>query len=309
MVWAAVFDTARAESLVEAPQCETGISCAAQAVVSVLPIWPDDVTRSEEPEGSGVVVGENGLIATANHVIGPARRVLVRTMSGTVMPAKIVLRDPQTDIALLRVSAPIKAVRFAEHVDVGERGCAIGNAFGLDLSVTCGVVSAVQVSGVGFNLIEDFVQTDAAVNPGMSGGALVSENGELLGMLSAIFTKKSDSNIGVNFAVSARLLRRVMSDFAGDGKLDRIVPGLLVRPSLKPGETGLMGGLVVRVEDGTAEEKAGIQPGDILLSVNHRRIRRAGSYRAALALTPKGERVLFEILRNGEQKNIMVSYN
>ena len=143
------------------------------------------------------------MIATADHVIGPARKVFVRTVEGEDSTAEIVLRDAQTDIALLRLKNPLRPFEFSVEAATGEKTCAIGNSFGLDIAVTCGVVSTLQMSGAGFNQVEDFVQTDAAVNPGMSGGALVDESGKLVGMLSAIFTKKSDSNIGVNFAVSA----------------------------------------------------------------------------------------------------------
>ena len=224
-----------------ATQCETPLDCARHSVVSLLPLWPAGFTRNEEPEGSGIALGNGTLIATADHVLGPAKSARIRTLSGVIMEAQIVLRDPIADIALLKVPEKIKPFALEKPPMVGEAACAIGNSFGLDVSIACGVVSAKNVSGTGFNRVEDFVQTDAAVNPGMSGGALVNSKGELLGMLSAIFTRQSDANIGVNFAVSTRLLLRVVEDFEHDGLLSHTISNLLLRPadiSKSGGKTG-----------------------------------------------------------------------
>ena len=289
--------------------CRDKASCALQSVVSVLPLLPANVASGAEPEGSGIVVGNGRIVATANHVLGPAKRVMVRTSRGDVMAAKILLRDLPTDLALLEIDIALPALPLAESTDIGNPVCAIGNSFGLDLSLTCGVISALQVSGVGFNPVEDFVQTDAAVNPGMSGGALVDSTGAMIGLLSAIFTKKSDSNIGVNFAVSAQLLQTVLSSYQQYGRVVRVQPGLLVRPSLFPGETGTMGARVVRVENDRAEARAGLKVDDIVLSVGGRRIKRAGAYRAALALLPKGTTVPVTILRDNVQQTVSVRYN
>ena len=278
-----------------------------QSVVSVLPQWPANVPRSEEPEGSGVAVHDGSLIATADHVLGPAKKVRIRTADGQIDDAEIVLRDPQTDIALLRIDGKLQNLDNAiskTHVPTpADKACAIGNAFGLDISLTCGVISAVNVTGTGFNPIEDFIQTDAAVNPGMSGGALVDENGRLLGMLSAIFTKKSDSNIGVNFAVSNALLRQVTYDFLKDGKLDRPKSGILIKPS---GDGS--GGEVVRVAEASAEEKAGLRVGDILTKVNGRRFTRPGIYRRALAFVVGRPPLRVTIRRGGKELQLTINF-
>ncbi len=290
------------------PDCDNPAACARNSVVSVLPVWPPDKARSEEPEGSGVVVGDDGLIATANHVLGEARNVFVRSFSGKVVRAEILLRDQETDIALLKAVLNAPPAELAPAIVVGSKACAIGNGFGLGLSLTCGVVSAKQMSGVGFNRIEDFVQTDAAVNPGMSGGALVNDKGQLIGLLSAIFTKTSDSNIGVNFAVSAPLLMKVVADYQEHGRTVRIAPGLLLRPALKTGDTGLVGAQVMRVEVGSAEEAAGVQRGDIILFAGGRRIKRAGAYLAALALLQSGAPLELDIMRDGARKTIKITF-
>ena len=308
-LWLAIADACVDQVVARFPDCENNIACSRKSVVSLLPLWPKRASRSEEPEGSGIVVGDGKLIATADHIIGSAKEVLIRTFSGEVMDAEIVLRDAQTDIALLRTSMPLPPLSFSRPAMVGSLACALGNSFGLDVSVTCGVVSATQMSGVGFNRVEDFVQTDAAVNPGMSGGALLNENGQLLGMLSAIFTKKSDSNIGVNFAVSAELLQRTIEDYLDDGMLERVSPGVVVRPALMPGKTGTAGALVVRVKAKSAEEKAGILQGDIILFAGARRIKRAGAYAAALALLKKRASLTFDILRNKKRRKITVVFD
>ncbi len=289
--------------------CENEVSCARRSVVSVLPLWPANTPRGEEPEGSGIVVASGRLIATADHVIGAARKVLVRTISGEVVKADIVLRDAQTDIALLRVENPLQPFQYTGYSKVGTRACALGNGFGLDISVTCGVISAVQMSGLGFNRIEDFVQTDAAVNPGMSGGALVNSEGRLVGMLSAIFTKKSDSNVGVNFAVSTPLLQRTIEDFLDDGTLQRVASGILLKPALTTGEAGLAGAKVVRVVEGSSEAAAGVLADDIIVFAGKRRIKRAGAYLAALALLEKGDSLNLEILRMDERRNLTVRFD
>ncbi len=281
-IWAFLSVPAQAQISPLRP-CEPSVACSIQSVVSVLPQWPKNIRRTEEPEGSGVVVHDGSLIATSDHVLGPATKVQVRTADGQVDRAEIVFRDPKTDIALLKINGKLQRLDNAVSKKRGlprpaDKACAIGNAFGLGLSLTCGVISAINVTGTGFNQIEDFVQTDAAVNPGMSGGALVDEHGRLVGMLSAIFTKKSDSNIGVNFAVSRVLLQSVIRDYLDNGRLDRPTSGILIRPA---GDRS--GGEIVRVAQGSVESRAGLQVGDVITRISGRRFSRPGLYRRALA--------------------------
>jgi len=198
---------------VKADHAETAWRVASPSVVIVEPTWPGHkrpgfgAPKGTAPEGTGVAVLEAGLIVTAAHVVSRATSVTVRDEAGDRHPAKIVAVDVPADLALLRIEKPVKPVTIApERPATGAHVCVIGNAFGLDLSITCGIVSARQRSGIGFNRIEDFIQTDAAVNPGASGGALIDEQGRLVGLVSAIFTKESDANAGVNFAVSSDLL-------------------------------------------------------------------------------------------------------
>ncbi|MEP0456854.1 MAG: trypsin-like peptidase domain-containing protein, partial [Roseibium sp.] len=147
---------------------------ALASVVSVLPVWPGKAQGGggtppgAAPEGSGVVVGENGLVATAFHVIEPAERIDVRLADGRILPADLIGHDEASDIALLKVPENLPLLETALHPSLASRACVISNAYGLGLSVTCGVVSARHVSNAGFNAVEDFIQTDAAANPGSS---------------------------------------------------------------------------------------------------------------------------------------------
>ncbi len=186
---------------------------ASPSVVSVLPTWPGyekpgfGAPPGTAPEGSGVAVREAGLIVTAAHVVAQATSVQVRDHAGETHDAEIVAVDGAADLALLRVAAAIEPIGIAdEQPEYGAHVCIVSNAFGLGLSITCGIVSANRRSGIGFNSVEDFIQTDAAANPGTSGGALVDGHGRLVGLVTGIFTMESDANAGVNFATSIRLL-------------------------------------------------------------------------------------------------------
>lgn len=242
-----------------------GASAALRSVVALLPDWPADQRRTEEPEGSAVVVGEGGLLLTADHVIGAAKSVRIRLGDGSVHAAEIVHRDPETDLAVLRAGIELPALAAARDLEPASPVCALGNAFGLGISVTCGVVSATGRGGIGFNAVEDFVQTDAAVNPGASGGALVDAQGRLVGILSAIYTKSGDGDIGVNFAVSWALAGRVL-EAVREGRSPRRALGASLRPT-PPGP--LAAGLqVLSVREGSPAARAGLQTGDVILAVD-----------------------------------------
>jgi S1-C subfamily serine protease len=243
----------------------SGPATATRSVVALLPDWPASQPRTEEPEGSAVAVGEGGLLLTADHVIGAAKSVRIRLGDGSVHPAEIVHRDTETDLALLRANVDLPVLEAASDPQPASPACAIGNAFGLGVSVTCGVVSATGRGGIGFNAVEDFVQTDAAVNPGASGGALVDGQGRLVGILSAIYTKSGDGDIGVNFAVSEPLARRVVEVARSGGS-----PRRTLGASLRPTRAGpLAAGLrVLSVREDSPAARAGLQADDVILAVD-----------------------------------------
>ena len=191
-------------------------SAAAPSVVVIEPTWPGynrpgfGAPPGTAPAGTGIFIGtgdRSNHLVTAAHVITRATEIEIVTEDGMRHAAAVIAVDNQRDIAILETKLKRRPItlRLTDPA-IGEHGCAIGNSFGLGLSISCGVVSAIQRRQVGFNQIEDFVQTDAAINPGGSGGALVDADGRLIGMIDGIFTKEADIDAGVNFAVSVPLL-------------------------------------------------------------------------------------------------------
>ena len=191
-------------------------SAAAPSVVVIEPTWPGynrpgfGAPPGTAPAGTGIFIGtgdRSNHLVTAAHVITRATEIEIVTEDGMRHAAAVIAVDNQRDIAILETKLKRRPItlRLTDPA-IGEHGCAIGNSFGLGLSISCGVVSAIHRKQVGFNPIEDFVQTDAAINPGGSGGALVDADGRLIGMIDGIFTKEADIDAGVNFAVSVPLL-------------------------------------------------------------------------------------------------------
>ena len=277
----------------------------ANSVVTVMPQTGRSQRNLTEPEGTGVAIGTGNFIVTVDHVLAGANRVLLRKSDGSVIEAKIFLRDAASDLALLEVDELFPTVELAPVTDIGEDVCVYGNAFGLGMSLSCGIVSATDKRGIGFNHIEDFIQTDAAVNPGMSGAPLFNQAGKLAGLISAIFTKQSDGNLGVNFAASARLVSNFLKD-ATDGKIDRMKPGLIVQPAPLPGDTGIAAGLIKQIIPQSAEEAAGMKIGDLLLQAGPFQIRGQADYLAALALTEKGARIQLRFLRERIERTVEI---
>ena len=191
-------------------------SAAAPSLVVIEPTWPGynrpgfGAPPGTAPAGTGIFIGtgdRSSHLVTAAHVITRATEIEIVTEDGMRHAAAVIAVDNQRDIAILETKLKRRPItlRLTDPA-IGEHGCAIGNSFGLGLSISCGVVSAIHRKQIGFNPIEDFVQTDAAINPGGSGGALVDADGRLIGMIDGIFTKEADIDAGVNFAVSVPLL-------------------------------------------------------------------------------------------------------
>ncbi|MEL6582658.1 MAG: trypsin-like peptidase domain-containing protein [Pseudomonadota bacterium] len=283
---------------------------ALRSVVSVLPVWPNQpqggagARPGTAPEGSGVVLRPS-LIATAWHVIEPAERIDVRLAGGRILPAELVGHDAASDIALLSVNTDLVAFEIAPEPDLTDRACAIGNAFGLGLSITCGVVSAKAVTNAGFNAVEDFVQTDAATNPGVSGGALVDGEGRLVGMMSAIFASDADANIGINFAVSTELLLRVAEALVVDGEVAYPAPGWRLRLPQGAERETLAAPVIAELARGGPAQSAGFESGDVVITVGTRRTQSPRDVIAALAVQPRAaSAVEVELLRGGERLSL-----
>lgn len=299
----------------------TGLLCTAlparalppetlESVVSVLPLWPGKpqggagTEPGVAPEGSGIVMRADGIIVTAWHVVETADRIDVRLSDGRILPARLLGHDARTDIALLKIGAPVPAIAIANSPDLASKACVIGNAYGLGLSVTCGVVSALQVTNAGFNPIEDFIQTDAAANPGSSGGALVDDEGRLVGMMSAIFASSADTNIGINFAVSVQMLSRVAAAVLSDGEVDFGDPGWRLAHLERSELARTVGVRIVSVTDSGAAREAGLVAGDLLQEVGGRSVRSPRDAVTAIALQYPGRSFSVRVQR-GKDKLVL----
>ena len=277
---------------------------------------PDQpVERKTQSLGSGVIVdADRGLILTNNHVIANAVQVTVTLRDGRRLEAKIVGSDPETDVAVIKVPpGNLTALPLADSstLRVGDFVVAIGNPFGLGQTVTSGIVSALGRSGLGIEGYEDFIQTDASINPGNSGGALVNLRGELIGINTAIFSQDG-GNIGIGFAIPINMATQVMNQIVEKGKVDRGFVGVQLQdltPDLADafGVKELRGAVVNSVLDGSPADKAGFKPGDLIVSVNDEPVRNASDVRNRVGLMPVGEKVRFEVIRNGKHKNLTAS--
>ncbi len=283
------------------------------SVVSVLPLWPGhaqggqpQVPPGSAPEGTAVAILPGGYLVTALHVVARATAITLRLPDGRHIAAELAGIDRASDLALLKAAVDLPLLPDAPEPALGAPVCAVGNQFGLGLSVTCGVVSALHRTGTGFNAIEDFVQTDASANPGVSGGALVDAEGRLVGILSAIFTKESDADIGINFAASIALVRRVAEDLAAHGQVRWVESGLRVADLDADERNRLVGARVTHVSPKSAAAGAGLRVGDIVSRVAERPVKRASDVTGALALARPGAQLKLEILRDGAPKRVVL---
>lgn len=294
---------------------ETGFKPSVlQSVVTVLPIRDPSARgasrgniHAEERSGSGVVIRDGGYIATNHHVVLRARHVFVRLSDGRELPADVLGSDEATDVALLRVEENLPALPFGDEPPLGARVCTVSDPFGVGLSVTCGVVSAVRRSGMGFNLIEDFIQTDAVLNPGSSGGALVDEDGALVGLVAAIFTRDADANIGVNFAISAALMKRVIDDLIDHGKVISTGAGLRLAPLPRPLRRTLAGLRVTAVDESDPAGRAGLRAGDVITAIAGRPVRKRSEALTAIFLQHPGDRVEVDYVRDGKAATLTLA--
>jgi serine protease Do len=265
--------------------------------------------------GSGVIVSPDGYILTANHVVSGAEEIMVGL--GTELrkyKAKKVGTDPGTDVALLKIEEKnLPAITFAdsEKAHAGDIVLAVGNPFGLRQTVTMGIISAVGRGGMGIVDYENFIQTDAAINMGNSGGALVDIKGQLLGINTAIFSR-TGGNQGVGFAIPANLARDVMQSLREKGRVVRGYIGASVQP-LTPELAEAMklkgqptGALVGEVAPNTPSEKAGIKTGDVITAVNGKKISDARELRLMIGSMAPGTKVQIEVNREGQKKTFGV---
>jgi serine protease Do len=275
---------------------------------------PDMRQAPQAGLGSGVVISSDGYIATNNHVVEGADTVTVSFNDGREMTAKVVGRDPQTDIAVIKVEAKdLPAVTFADtsRIEVGDRVLAIGNPFGIGETVTSGIVSA-KSRNVGILAdvegYEDFIQTDAAINPGNSGGALVDVDGRLIGINTAILSRSGGFQ-GVGLAVPANLVSHVADSLVKTGKVVRGYLGVNIQtitPALAQSFKlqGNRGALVSEVVPGAPAAKAGLKEGDVITAVNGQAVVDANNLKLQVSSLAPGAKLNLDVLRNGDKQQI-----
>ena len=263
--------------------------------------------------GSGVITTKDGYILTNNHVVDNAEVVNVTLSDGRELTAKVIGRDPKTDIAVLKVDAkdlPTVPMADSDLVEVGDLVLAIGNPFGIGQTVTMGIVSATGRGNMGLDY-EDFIQTDAAINPGNSGGALVDVEGRLIGINTAILSR-SGGNQGIGFAIPSNLAREVMHSLIADGRVTRGYIGVLIQdltPALaKQFELdGVSGALVGDVTPNGPAAKAGIKSGDVIVAFNGKPVAQSRQLKLAVGLAKPGQTVPVKISRDGSTKTVQIT--
>jgi serine protease Do len=269
--------------------------------------------RRESSLGSGVIVSADGYIVTNNHVVAKADEIKVLLSDKREFKGKVVGNDPKSDIAVIKINAkslPVVPWADSDKLEVGEYVLAIGNPFGLNQTVTLGIVSAVGRANVGIADYEDFIQTDAAINPGNSGGALVNVRGELVGINTAIFSR-SGGYMGVGFAVPANMVRTVMDSLIKGGKVVRGWLGVGIQdvtPQLAKqfGLSDSKGALVNKVMPNSPAAAAGIQKGDVITAFNGKQVDSTSVLRNTVAQTPVGKTVKVQLLRDKKSQSVDV---
>jgi Do/DeqQ family serine protease len=264
--------------------------------------------RQFQSAGSGVIVdAKNGYILTNNHVIENASEITVTLLDNRSFSAKVIGSDEGADIAVLQAKQPnlvAMALGDSSKLEVGDYVVAIGNPFGLQHTVTAGIVSALGRTGINPEGYEDFIQTDASINPGNSGGALVNLRGELVGINSAILSG-SGGNIGIGFAIPVNMAKGVMEQLIKYGQVKRGVLGVNiynVTPDVAKefGLSDVSGALVSGVAPGSAAEKAGVKTGDIIVSINGTPMKSAAELHNAIGMLHIGDQVEIGLLRDGK---------
>lgn len=264
--------------------------------------------------GSGVIVSTDGYIVTNNHVVEGADKVLVSLDDGRELKAKIVGRDPQTDVAVVKVDAKdLKAIVFADstNTEVGDRVLALGNPFGIGETVTTGIISAKgRRPGLGL-AYEDFIQTDAAINPGNSGGPLVDIDGRLIGINTAILSRSGGFQ-GVGLAVPSNLVRHVVDSLVATGKVVRGYMGVSIQnlsPALAEsfGVEAKSGAIISDVVTGSPADKAGLKSGDIIEEVDGAKVTESADISLKVGQTAPGSKVDLKIKRGDKSEKVSVT--
>jgi serine protease DegS len=286
------------------------VSKAAQQPPTNRGLYSDDVHKQHRMEsslGSGVIISPEGYLLTNNHVIEGADQIVVALKDGRETLAQVVGTDPETDLAVLKIdlpNLPVITLGRSEQIRIGDVALAIGNPFGVGQTVTMGIISATGRNQLGINTYEDFIQTDAAINPGNSGGALVDTYGTLLGINTAIFSRSGGSQ-GIGFAIPTKLAMEVMRAIIQQGRVIRGWLGIEIQP-LTPelaesfGMEGRPGIIVAGLYRNGPGYMAGLQPGDVILSIDGEPASNGRRSMNQVARKRPGDSVKIQVLRRGQ---------
>ncbi len=274
--------------------------------------------QAVEAKGSGFIIDQNGTIVTNNHVVKGARTVTVTLSDGNTYPAKILGTDAKTDLAVLKINAghPLPYVELGPSASVvpGEWVVAMGNPFGLEGTVTAGIVSALS-RDIGDGPYDKFIQIDAPINEGNSGGPLFDQKGEVIGVNTAILSP-SGGSVGIGFAIPSDMIKRVVTQLISNGKVVRgylgvaaqqISPQMAQALGLPTDNPAKDGALVAAISPGSPAEKAGLKPGDVITSVNGQTVTSPGDLASDIANVDPNHKADIVYLRNGKQDTVSVS--
>jgi serine protease DegQ len=274
---------------------------------------PDEAQRASSL-GSGVIVSASGYVLTNHHVVEAADEIEVALADGKKLLAKVVGNDPETDLAVLRVTADnLPAITFgsSDALRVGDVVLAIGNPFGVGQTVTSGIVSALGRTGLGINTFENFIQTDAAINPGNSGGALIDSGGNLVGINTAIFSR-SGGSMGIGFAIPVSTAKVVLEQIVKSGSVTRGWIGVEVQeltPSVAESFKlqNVRGALIAGVLRGGPADKAGVKPGDVLTEIEGKPVGDPSTMLNLIAALAPGAPAKMKLRRQGQEVDASIT--
>ncbi|MDR3089932.1 MAG: DegQ family serine endoprotease [Desulfobulbaceae bacterium] len=270
---------------------------------------------TQQGQGSGFIIDGDGHILTNNHVVEDADSITVILADKREFKAKTVGSDPQTDVALMKIEGagnlPTLPLGDSDALEVGEWAIAIGNPFGLEQTVTVGVISAKGRSRVGINDYESFIQTDAAINPGNSGGPLINIKGQAIGINSAIFSR-SGGYMGIGFAIPINMVKEIQKQLLASGKVTRGWLGVSIQDvdenlAQSFGLKKAGGVLVSDVQDGTPAAKAGLRQGDVIIKLNGAELADMADLRNRVAMLAPGSKADLTLMRDGREERLSVT--